>query len=157
MKSDTITIQQLFQDRRQYRVPFYQRAYVWNKEDQWERLWKDIQSQAENRFHDNQLVPHFLGAVVLEPQLRKGVLGVETFNIIDGQHRLTTLQYVFAALAITLRANRMSALLSLLEECQWNRNRETMLEPSMEVFKVWPTFCDRVSHQMAMTARDVES
>ena len=30
MKSETWTIQQVFQDRRQYKVPFYQRAYVWS-------------------------------------------------------------------------------------------------------------------------------
>jgi uncharacterized protein with ParB-like and HNH nuclease domain len=29
MKSETVTIQNIFQDRRQYCVPFYQRAYVW--------------------------------------------------------------------------------------------------------------------------------
>lgn len=29
MKSETVTIQTIFQDRRQYSVPFYQRAYVW--------------------------------------------------------------------------------------------------------------------------------
>jgi hypothetical protein len=36
MKSETIPVQQVFQDRRQYLVPFYQRAYVWNKEEQGE-------------------------------------------------------------------------------------------------------------------------
>jgi uncharacterized protein with ParB-like and HNH nuclease domain len=60
MKSETIAVQQLFQDRRQYRVPFYQRAYVWNKEDQWERLWSDIQDKAEARLVDAKPVPHFL-------------------------------------------------------------------------------------------------
>jgi uncharacterized protein with ParB-like and HNH nuclease domain len=103
MKSETIGVQQLFQDRRQYRVPFYQRAYVWNKEDQWERLWADIQEKAETRLLGNKPIPHFLGAAVLEPQPRTGLLGVETLHIIDGQQRLTTLQYVLAALAITLR------------------------------------------------------
>jgi uncharacterized protein with ParB-like and HNH nuclease domain len=36
MKSENIPVQQVFQDRRQYLVPFYQRAYVWNKEEQGE-------------------------------------------------------------------------------------------------------------------------
>jgi uncharacterized protein with ParB-like and HNH nuclease domain len=35
MKSETIPVQQVFQDRRQYLVPFYQRAYVWTRDDQW--------------------------------------------------------------------------------------------------------------------------
>jgi hypothetical protein len=42
VKSDTNDVQQMFQDRRQYRVPFYQRSYVWSKEEQWEPLWSDI-------------------------------------------------------------------------------------------------------------------
>jgi hypothetical protein len=47
LKSETNDVQQLFQDRRQYRVPFYQRAYVWAKEEQWEPLWNDIRDKAE--------------------------------------------------------------------------------------------------------------
>jgi uncharacterized protein with ParB-like and HNH nuclease domain len=58
MKSEAIAIQQIFQNRRQYRVPFYQRAYVWNKEDQWERLWSDIQDKAEARLADSKLERH---------------------------------------------------------------------------------------------------
>ncbi|MCZ5760598.1 DUF262 domain-containing protein [Escherichia coli] len=42
MKSETLTVQQLFQDRRQYCVPFYQRAYVWTQQDQWSALLEDI-------------------------------------------------------------------------------------------------------------------
>lgn len=34
MRSETWTVQQMFQDRRQYCVPFYQRAYVWNQAEQ---------------------------------------------------------------------------------------------------------------------------
>ena len=32
VKSETIAVQQLFQDHHQYRVPFYQRTYVWEAE-----------------------------------------------------------------------------------------------------------------------------
>ena len=49
MDSRTFTIQQIFQDRRQYRVPFYQRPYVWNRDDQWGRLWEDIRDKADTR------------------------------------------------------------------------------------------------------------
>src|SRR5882672_5708709 len=93
MNADTVAIHKLFQDRRQFRVPFYQRAYVWDREHQWERLWADILEKAEDRLGDVDPTPHFLGAVVLEPQSRTGLLGVETLHIIDGQQRLTTLQY----------------------------------------------------------------
>lgn len=38
MKSEPLTVNQLFQNRRQYCVPFYQRAYVWTLRDQWSAL-----------------------------------------------------------------------------------------------------------------------
>jgi hypothetical protein len=155
MKSETIHVQQLFQDRRQFRVPFYQRTYVWNREDQWERLWADIQEKAEARLQGGHASPHFLGAAVLEPQQRKGLLGVETLHIIDGQQRLTTLQYVLAGLAMNLRAQGHLALLSLVDACLRNSNAETMEEPEVEAFKVWPTFRDRLPYQEAMTAESM--
>jgi hypothetical protein len=156
MKSETIAVQQLFQDRRQYRVPFYQRAYVWNKEDQWERLWSDIQDKAEARLMDSKPVSHFLGAAVLEPQQRRGLLGVETLHIIDGQQRFTTLQYVLAALAVTLREKQLPALLSLVENCLWNSNTETMERADVEIFKLWPTYRDRNSFRQAMEAEGLD-
>ena len=71
MDSRTFTVQQIYQDRRQYRVPFYQRPYVWNRDDQWGRLWEDIRDKADARLQGGKAVPHFMGAVVLEPQ-KKG-------------------------------------------------------------------------------------
>src|ERR1035441_1311552 len=96
MKAETITVEQLFQNRRQYCVPFYQRAYVWTLDDQWEQLMEDIQAKADARLVPGRHTPHFLGAVVLDPQQREGLIGVEVYHIIDGQQRLTTLQYVLA-------------------------------------------------------------
>lgn len=156
VKSETLSIQQLFQDRRQYRVPFYQRAYVWNREDQWERLWSDIQDKAEARLLESKPIPHFLGAAVLEPQPRHGLLGVEALHIIDGQQRLTTLQYILAALAITLRGREETALLSLVDGCLRNPNPETMKKPEMEKFKLWPTFRDQQDFRKAMDAQSLD-
>lgn len=155
MNSETISVQKLFQDRRQYRVPFFQRTYVWNREDQWERLWSDIAEKAEIRVSNDQPSPHFLGAVVLEPQQRHGLIGVETLHIIDGQQRLTTLQYFLNALAIQLREAQQTVLVALVEACLRNANIDTMHQPEIEIFKVWPTFRDRSHYQLAMGARDL--
>ena len=115
MDSRTFTIQQIFQDRRQYRVPFYQRPYVWNRDDQWGRLWEDIRDKADTRLQGGKAFPHFMGAVVLEPQKKVGLLGVERHHIIDGQQRLTTLQYVLTALIHALRSAKSEKLLPLIE------------------------------------------
>lgn len=152
MKSETLTVQSIFQDRRQYRVPFYQRSYVWNREDQWQRLWEDIQDKALTRLEGGRAHPHFLGAVVLEPQLREGILGVEQFHIIDGQQRLTTLQYVLTGLFHALSSLQVSALIPPINACLWNSNPETMRDREVERFKLWPTFRDREQFISAMTA-----
>jgi len=124
MKSETYSVQQVFQDRRQYRVPFYQRAYVWNKEEQWEPLWNDISEKAGLRSNGETPTPHFLGAIVLEPQPRLGLRGVETYHIIDGQQRLTTLQYFLVALSVAIAELNLSALAPLIEGCVWNPSRD---------------------------------
>ena len=153
MKSETIPVQQVFQDRRQYLVPFYQRAYVWNKDDQWEPLWNDIADKAEDRAKGDTPTPHFLGAIVLEPQARRGLRGVETYHIIDGQQRLTTLQYLLAAIAMAARETGQDGLSPLIDGCVWNANPETMENASIERFKVWPTFRDRVPYRTAMESQ----
>lgn len=158
MKSETITVQQVFQDRRQYRVPFYQRTYVWNKEDQWERLWQDIQEKASQRLENTIATPisHFIGAVVLAPQPRRGILGIEELSVIDGQQRLTTLQYILSSIAILLEEHDQSALLSLVNSCRWNSNPETMDNPDTDRFKLWPTFRDRQAYKSATSVNTIK-
>lgn len=156
MESKTFTVQQIYQERRQYRVPFYQRAYVWNLEDQWSRLWEDIREKADARLLGNVTAAHFMGAVVLEPQKKSGLIGVERHHIIDGQQRLTTLQYVLVALTHILREKKHQKLLPLVEACLLNPNPETMEEQSVEQFKLWPTFRDRRQYELAMKAQTIE-
>lgn len=156
MDSRTFNVQQIFQDRRQYRVPFYQRPYVWNRDDQWGRLWEDIREKADARVAGDKAVPHFMGAVVLEPQKKAGLLGVERHHIIDGQQRLTTLQYVLRALMHTLREWDQPTFLPIIESCLINANPETMDDKAVEPFKLWPTFRDRDQYVQAMTANSMD-
>lgn len=156
MRSDTWTVRQIFQDRRQYCVPFYQRAYVWNQTAQWEPLWQDIEAKAEDRLQTLDRTPHFLGAVVVEPQPRVGLRGVDTLHIIDGQQRLTTLQYVLTSLLVALRETDVQGLSVMIDECVRNGNQDTMARPEIEIYKVWPTFRDRAHYEASMTAPTLE-
>lgn len=156
MKSETNDVEKLFKDRRQYCVPFYQRAYVWGKEEQWEPLWSDIRDKADARANGESPAPHFLGAIVLEPQQRTGLKGVEAYYIIDGQQRLTTLQYFLVALGIAIRNTPEPSILPLIEACIWNPNLDTMRQPETEIYKVWPTFRDREPYKIAMRATNRE-
>ncbi|MYA64300.1 MAG: DUF262 domain-containing protein, partial [Gemmatimonadetes bacterium] len=103
---------QLFDGKLVYIVPNYQRLYVWNRDNQWEPLWFDVQDIAERIIEnaagteladdDHDVVePHFMGAAVFKisgatPDLAK------RYRVIDGQQRLTTLQILMAAAASAL-------------------------------------------------------
>lgn len=156
MKSDTWNVRQIFQDRRQFCVPFYQRAYVWDQKQQWGPLWMDIQDKANARLGGNSVTPHFLGAVVVEPQERHGIRGVDTLHIIDGQQRLTTLQYIITALVVAMRELGINGLDSALLECLRNGNPDTMRDAAIEQFKVWPTFQDRNHNLRSMDCRKLD-
>ena len=156
MKSDPITVESLFKDRRQYRVPFFQRHYVWSEEAQWRPLWEDVADKAEQRRSGDQPAPHFLGAIVLDPQARQGLKGVEVLNIIDGQQRLTTLQFLLAGLLLIAREKKSALVEKLITPCTSNDNPDTMQDPLVEKHKVWPTFIDRPPYirGMASITRD---
>lgn len=156
MKSDDITIQQLFQDRRQYMVPFYQRSYVWTLTNQWEQLWEDIQAKADSRLLGSRATPHFLGAVVLDPQPKVGLIGVDTLHIIDGQQRLTTLQFVLKSILLVLKSVESTAISEIISGALINAYPDTMRDSEIESFKVWPTFRDRKSYKSAIRANDRE-
>lgn len=154
MKSLTWTIQQVFQHRRQYKVPFYQRAYVWTQKGQWGLLWADIVDKADERLAGTDPAPHFLGAIVVEPQTKSGLRGVETYHIIDGQQRLTTLQYVLCGIRLAARELNFN-LDAFLGGVLDNPHPDTMENAEVEVFKVWPTFSDQKHFLAAMTAESL--
>ncbi|MEO8627569.1 MAG: DUF262 domain-containing protein, partial [Betaproteobacteria bacterium] len=99
METQVRTPNSIFGQPQRFLVPLSQRPYVWNEEQQWEPLWKDLERTATrliskpNEKHE----PHFLGAVVLQQvQSRTGEL--QERIVIDGQQRLTTLQILLDAL-----------------------------------------------------------
>ena len=84
-------ISELFDKRVSYRVPLYQRHYVWDNIN-WEHLWEDIEEKAELR-RKNKSKEHFTGALVIQEIAPNAVL-----EIIDGQQRLTTFQIIFCVI-----------------------------------------------------------
>lgn len=150
MKPDKLTVHDLFQRERRYTVPLYQRAYVWNKDEQWEPLWEDIERQAEACLEsENQVAKrsHFLGAIVLNVAKIVGS-GVARSEVIDGQQRLTTLQ-LFLAVLRDYAAEVGSAHVAKLRRLTINEDEKDGSEGS---FKVWPTNADRSAFRTVMTA-----
>jgi len=74
-----------------FKIPIYQRRYSWG-EDQWEELWEDLISLKCNDVH-------FLGSLVVIAETHKP--GLNNFEVVDGQQRLTTLLVLLNALRDT--------------------------------------------------------
>ena len=73
-----------------YRIPRFQRDYSWGEEE-WEDLWSDILEVTNPKTDDS----HYMGYLVLQSKDEK------SYDVIDGQQRLTTLSIiVLAALRI---------------------------------------------------------
>ena len=96
IQSDDMTLKRVFQDF--YRVPDYQREYVWGETDpkgergdEVEQFLKDIQREFEAATKDSA-PEYFIGRIVVCP-------GVDdVFDLIDGQQRTTTAFLILCAI-----------------------------------------------------------
>ena len=80
------TFRQLMGNGLSYRVPRFQRDYSWDV-DEWDDLWQDI----AGLFAEDPEPAHYMGYLVLQSADNR------TFDIIDGQQRLTTLSLLMLA------------------------------------------------------------
>lgn len=160
METGILTPKALFQKDVRYTIPPFQRPYVWTKGQQWEPLWEDVRSVAENYLENLERVgndevkaeeltgPHFLGAVVLQ-QVPTATKNVDQREVIDGQQRVTTLQLLLDAiqqvceeLDLKMAAKRLAKLV---------KNDEDIIgDDKLHVFKLWPTRSDREAFRHAM-------
>ncbi len=85
-----------FSTNLQYVVPFFQRAYVWNK-DNWDILWEHINRIADAT-SSNVKTEHFIGTLITK-QRPSNAIGENKFDLIDGQQRLTTFSLLIKAIA----------------------------------------------------------
>jgi hypothetical protein len=152
--ANTYSLKQILSQERRYIIPTFQRDYEWDRENQWELLFEDVEvvteRLAEARRHAEQLgkptsgaekkvAPHFLGAVVCD-QLPAPAGGIDLRAVIDGQQRLTTLQLLLRGVLDVLvergssRAKQVRRLL---------RNPSDVVEEEYESYKLWPRRKDR--------------
>lgn len=133
-------------------VPLFQRPYVWNEENQWEPLWRDVVRVAERVLTSpsGKHYPHFLGAVVLQ-QVQKQTGQMQERTIIDGQQRLTTLQLLLDALHAELLS--IEALPPAMRIEPLISNASAFCSRPEDCFKVWPTNRDRPAFNAVMGAK----
>lgn len=157
--ANALTLRALFLKPVQYLIPDFQRPYVWNREDQWEPLWEDVQHSAD-RFLAERVTSaddgeaeqragrHFLGAIVLK-QRRNSAAAVEFREVIDGQQRITTLQLLLAAAHRVARDRELGSA-PLLRSLVENDSVYSDAEPDQRL-KVLPTAMDRETFATVMT------
>ena len=99
MEVTKVRLTSLFGQSRQYKIPLFQRHYVWDKEDQWQPLWEDIERKSNRRLSQHQVqgFSHFTGSIVVQQGSTRED-EIEKYEIIDGQQRLTTFQIVLCVL-----------------------------------------------------------
>lgn len=144
MKAGPIEIGRILQNRQRFCVPIYQRHYVWTKQKQWEPFWNDVRTKAieclagrERRFS------HFMGAVVLETRGGFSAGRVPSFQVVDGQQRLTTFQIFLAAARDYAVSVGFNASAEKIRDYLLNDKPHLMEDPDVEIFKIWPTQYDR--------------
>lgn len=89
-----------FQGTNQYQIPFFQRSYVWKK-DNWEELWDNILEEKQT-YAAGQDSEHFIGTIIIKQKLSE-TLGINPFDLIDGQQRLTTICLLLKAIQDSLQ------------------------------------------------------
>lgn len=152
VKPDKASAKDLFDSRVHYAIPAFQRPYVWNEEEQWAPLWDDIVRVTESHIRpgDGKRQPtasHFLGAVVFELTEARSA-GVDHYDVIDGQQRLTTLQILLDAAQEVMTRRELADESDVLAELVLNSQARYKGTP--ERFKLWPSRADRAAFESVM-------
>lgn len=107
MKASKASVWDLYNGAKQYKVPLFQRPYVWSRQ-QWEQLWSDITEQYSFRTGPDSRHPaRFLGSVVVVREYEKNL---DKYTIIDGQQRITTISILLAVIRAFARERGFSEL-----------------------------------------------
>ncbi|MBP7034448.1 MAG: DUF262 domain-containing protein [Methanospirillum sp.] len=106
MKATKASVWDLFNGAKQYKVPLFQRPYVWSRQ-QWEQLWADIREQYSLRTGSEKSPARFLGSIVVVREYEKNL---DKYVIIDGQQRITTVSIILAVIRAFAREKGLHEL-----------------------------------------------
>lgn len=106
MKATKASVWDLFNGAKQYKVPLFQRPYVWSRQ-QWEQLWADIREQYALRTETEKSPARFLGSIVVVREYEKNL---DKYVIIDGQQRITTISIILAVIRAFAREKGLNEL-----------------------------------------------
>jgi uncharacterized protein with ParB-like and HNH nuclease domain len=89
-------LEELFNKQIRFKIPVFQRHYVWNEQEQLMPLWDDFLNKYNERISKKKIHPHYTGSIVLFHE-NTTTSTLSTYSVIDGQQRLTTFQIFIAA------------------------------------------------------------
>ncbi|MHB2081332.1 GmrSD restriction endonuclease domain-containing protein [Pseudomonas asiatica] len=95
MENGQKKLKELFDGRKIFSIPDYQRAYAWETTRQLPDFIEDIDNQAIGR-------DYFLGTILFQEKLEKNA-GFDLIDIVDGQQRITTTIIFMKSLLSSLR------------------------------------------------------
>lgn len=139
MRPFSRSIIELFDGKKRYLIPLFQRQYVWKQELQLTRIWEDVKLKVEQRMANRSTLPHFLGAIVIS-QVPTFGKQVQAYDVIDGQQRLSTFQILLCSFR-DVAANVGSEFSAELQK--YIVNDGVMEDKKVERYKLWPTQVDR--------------
>lgn len=132
-------LEELFNKQIRFKIPVFQRHYVWNEQDQWQPLWDDFINKLNERLNGNKIHPHYTGSIVLF-QESTPTSTVSTYNVIDGQQRLTTFQLLIAAFReICRKYVDDDSLTNELDKFLFNDKAYGQTDYEKQKFKLEPT------------------
>lgn len=119
IESAKIVVGEVF-SRFWFRIPDYQRAYVWGK-DEISELIDDVNYASEH----NQEGQYFLGSMVLRKATRTADgVSFEEYELLDGQQRLTTLMLMLACIRDRVTDDKLKGAcreMLFQEENKWKK------------------------------------
>ncbi|MGW0653322.1 DUF262 domain-containing protein [Streptomyces umbrinus] len=158
MQAGDVKLGKVFANDHQSVIPIFQRPYVWDQEDNWEPLWKDVrtaaeevEAEAEPQSDAGQSKPrtYFLGAVVVQERYRPP-WRLGSSHIIDGQQRMTTLQVLFAAARAVAHGIAADSVVGRFTSLLENRSETVHEAFPDDRYKVWPLPQDRAAFLWAV-------
>ena len=94
MDAHKLRITDIFNGSKVLEIPFFQRAYVWEK-DQWERFLQDIEETVQSG------TQYFMGPIILKQKPTSSASSAGNVRVvIDGQQRLTTMSILVKVLCL---------------------------------------------------------
>ena len=90
MDAKPLSLGKIVSERQRFVVPIYQRTYSWTVKEQLQALFDQIEDKTVERLTTGKVeFSHYMGALLLIPESDPVFGRIQTFDIVDGQQRLT--------------------------------------------------------------------